>query len=260
MAQQPTVEEERALRASGFHAIAGIDEAGRGCWAGPVVAAAVILPAAAIDHPELLTGVADSKTLTPAQRLACAERIMSIAAAWATGIVPAYIIDTHGILNATRLAMQIAVLRLPHPADVLLIDAVSLHSWPLPQRSVIKGDARCLSIAAASIIAKVTRDRLMEALGRHMPEYGFEAHKGYGTATHQQALRVHGPTAYHRRSFRPLSDYLLSGTWPELYHDSSLIVTRTTVDYLVSAAARRSRAAAETRIPMGRWPETPEKL
>lgn len=221
MAQQPTVEEERAFRAAGFHAIAGIDEAGRGCWAGPVVAAAVILPDMAIDHPELLAGVADSKTLTPAQRLACVERIMSVATAWATGVVPAYIIDTHGILNATRLAMQIALLRLPHPADALLIDAVSLHPWPLPQRSVIKGDARCLSIAAASIIAKVTRDRLMETLGRHVPAYGFETHKGYGTATHQQALRTHGPTVYHRRSFRPVSDYLLSGTWPAASTDDA---------------------------------------
>lgn len=202
----PTVEEERALRAAGYRAIAGVDEAGRGCWAGPVVAAAVVLPDAVIDAPEVLDGVADSKTLTPAQRATLFERITSVAAAWAVGATPAHIIDSHGILPATRLAMQVALLRLPHPADALLIDAVHLDGWSLPQRVLIKGDARCLSIAAASIIAKVTRDRFMETLGRYWPEYGFASHKGYGTAAHQQALCRYGPTLQHRRTFRPLCD------------------------------------------------------
>lgn len=207
---RPTVEEERALRAAGYRAIAGVDEAGRGCWAGPVVAAAVILPEMVIDTPALLDGVADSKTLTPAQRATLFERITSLAVAWAVGATPAHIVDSHGILPATRLAMQVALLRLPRPADALLIDAVRLDGWPLPQQVLIKGDARCLSIAAASIIAKVTRDRFMEALGRRWPEYGFAAHKGYGTAAHQHALRRYGPTPQHRLTFRPLYEMALA--------------------------------------------------
>ncbi|MCS6939850.1 MAG: ribonuclease HII [Roseiflexaceae bacterium] len=207
---RPTVEEERALRAAGYRAIAGVDEAGRGCWAGPVVAAAVILPEMVIDTPALLDGVADSKTLTPAQRATLFERITSLAVAWAVGATPAHIVDSHGILPATRLAMQVALLRLPRPADALLIDAVQLGGWPLPQRVLIKGDARCLSIAAASIIAKVTRDRFMEALGQRWPEYGFAAHKGYGTAAHQRALRRYGPTPQHRLTFRPLYEMALA--------------------------------------------------
>lgn len=202
----PTVEEERALCAVGYRAIAGIDEAGRGCWAGPVVAAAVILPERVIAKPELLDGVADSKMLTPAQRVALFEHITSLAVAWAVGSVPAHVIDSHGILPATRLAMQVALLRLPLPADVLLIDAVRLDGWPLPQRVLVKGDVRCLSIAAASIIAKVMRDRFMEGLGRYWTRYGFAAHKGYGTAAHQEALRRYGPTPHHRLTFRPLCD------------------------------------------------------
>lgn len=209
---QPTVDEERALRAAGYRAIAGVDEAGRGCWAGPVVAAAVILPETIIDTPTLLDGVADSKTLTPVQRATLFERVTRVAVAWAVGATPAHVIDSHGILPATRLAMQVALLRLPHPADALLIDAVALDGWPLPQRVLIKGDARCLSIAAASIIAKVTRDHFMEALEKRWPQYGFAAHKGYGTAAHQQALHRYGPTPQHRMTFRPLCDMVLADT------------------------------------------------
>ena len=203
----PTVEEEQALRAAGYRAIAGLDEAGRGCLAGPVVAAAVILPDAVIDAPDMLDGVADSKMLSPAQRADLFERITSLAVAWAVGATPAHIIDSHGILPATRLAMQVALLRLPRPADALLIDAVTLDGWLLPHRALIKGDARCLSIAAASIIAKVTRDRLMDALDTRWPQYGFASHKVYGTVQHQQALRRYGPTPHHRRTFRPLCDW-----------------------------------------------------
>ena len=112
------------------------------------------------------------------------------------------------------LAMQIALLRLPRPADALLIDAVQLEDWPCPQRALIKGDSTSLSIAAASIVAKVARDRLMVALGRRRPEYGFEAHKGYGTAAHERALRMYGPSPQHRRSFRPLATFLATGAWP----------------------------------------------
>ena len=211
----PTVEEELKLLRAGHHTIAGVDEVGRGCWAGPVVAAAVVLPQMVLERPELLAGVDDSKALTAPQRERLAKVILALADAWAIGATPAHVIDTHGILPATRLAMQVALLRLPRPADALLIDAVRLAGWPCPQLSLIKGDARCLSIAAASIIAKVARDRLMAELGGHMPAYGFAQHKGYGTAVHARALRTHGPSEQHRRSFRPLADFLASGEWPE---------------------------------------------
>src|SRR3954453_4713843 len=215
----PTVEEELKLWAAGRRRIAGVDEVGRGCWAGPVVAAAVVLPRAVLEQPELLAGVDDSKALTAPQRERLAKLILALADEWAVGATPAHVIDTHGILPATRLAMQVALLRLPRPADALLIDAVRLEGWPCPQQSLIKGDARCLSIAAASIVAKVARDRLMAELGCRTPAYGFEQHKGYGTAVHAQALRIHGPSEQHRRSFRPLADFLTSGEWPEREDD-----------------------------------------
>jgi ribonuclease HII len=211
----PTVAEELSLRAAGYRRIAGLDEVGRGSWAGPVVAAAVVLPEAALDAPELLAGADDSKVLTAGQRERLCERIIALADGWGLGAVPAHVIDTHGILAATRLAMQIALLRLPRPADALLIDAVRLEGWPCPQRALIRGDAMCLSIAAASIVAKVARDRLMTGLGRQLPVYGFESHKGYGTTAHERALRAHGPSTQHRRSFRPLADFLATGEWPE---------------------------------------------
>jgi ribonuclease HII len=211
----PTVEEELKLLRAGHCSIAGVDEVGRGCWAGPVVAAAVVLPESVLKQPELLAGVDDSKVLTAQQRERLAERITALADGWAIGAAPAHVIDTHGILMATRLAMQVALLRLPQPADALLIDAVQIEGWACPQRSLIKGDARCLSIAAASIVAKVARDRLMAEFGRRAPVYGFEQHKGYGTAVHARALRAHGPSPQHRRSFRPLADFLACGEWPE---------------------------------------------
>jgi ribonuclease HII len=200
----PTVEEELKLLRAGHHAIAGVDEVGRGCWAGPVVAAAVVLPQAVLERPDLLAGVDDSKALTAPQRERLAERILALANGWAIGAIPSHVIDTHGILPATRLAMQVALLRLPTPADALLIDAVRIEGWHCPQLSLIKGDARCLSIAAASIIAKVARDRMMAELGCYAPAYGFEQHKGYGTDLHAKALEKLGPCVHHRRSFAPI--------------------------------------------------------
>jgi ribonuclease HII len=211
----PTVAEELNLWAAGHRRIAGVDEVGRGCWAGPVLAAAVVLPEAVLARPEVLAGVDDSKALTPRQRAEFCAHILALAEGWGIGAVPAHVVDTHGILAATRLAMQVALIRLPRPADALLIDAVRLEGWPCPQRGLIKGDAACLSIAAASVVAKVARDRLMVALGQRLPAYGFESHKGYGTAAHERALRDHGPTPQHRRSFRPLADFLGTGAWPE---------------------------------------------
>jgi ribonuclease HII len=211
----PTIDEELKLQAAGRCRIAGIDEVGRGSWAGPVVAAAVVLPAAALAEPALLAGVDDSKALSGQQRERLSRRILTIADGYGVGVIPAHIVDTHGIVAATRLAMQVALLRLERPADALLIDAVRLEGWPCAQRSLIKGDATCLSIAAASIVAKVARDRLMVALSGRMPEYGFAAHKGYGTAAHVRALRAYGPSPQHPRTFRPLADYVATGTWPE---------------------------------------------
>lgn len=204
----PGVAEELALRARGHERIAGVDEVGRGCWAGPVVAAAVVLRPSILADPAPLAGVDDSKTLTAQQRSMLYPRILAASDGWAVGYVPAYLIDGYGILAATRLAMQVAILTLPRLPDALLIDAVQLHGWPCPQRSLIKGDARCLSIAAASIIAKVTRDRMMIALDSQPPCYNFARHKGYGTALHQQALRQYGPSIHHRRTFRPITALL----------------------------------------------------
>ncbi|MEM8531247.1 MAG: ribonuclease HII [Chloroflexota bacterium] len=211
----PDVTEELSLYKDGYHLIAGLDEAGRGCWAGPVVAAAVVLPLMVLHKPHLLSGVNDSKQLNELRREKLYDDITQLAVGWGVGVVPAHVIDTHGILVATHLAMQIALLKLPQLPDALLIDAVTLKNWPCPQRSFVRGDARCLSIAAASIIAKVTRDRLMMALRRDCPDYGFAQHKGYGTAAHYQALQTYGPSHHHRRTFRPLAEFLTNGIWPE---------------------------------------------
>jgi ribonuclease HII len=184
--------------------VAGIDEAGRGCWAGPVVAAAVVLPSAVIDTPALLQGVDDSKQLSRNERELQAERILATATATAVGVVPAYLIDAYGIVPATRLAMLIALLGLPCAPDALLIDAVTLPGLQVPQQALIRGDSRSLSIAAASILAKVYRDQLMHAADTAHPGYGFGDHKGYGTPYHQRALARLGPCALHRRTFQPL--------------------------------------------------------
>jgi ribonuclease HII len=195
--------EEMALWQAGYGRIAGLDEAGRGAWAGPVVAAAVILP------PDLaiagrLAGVNDSKQLTPGQRERLFDTIQREALAWAAGATPAAQIDAQGIASATRSAMVAAIAGLAPPPDFLLIDYVRLAGLATPQRSLPKGDSKVLSIAAASIIAKVTRDRLLVQLGKVHPGYGFERHKGYGTAQHEEALRRIGPCPEHRASFAPV--------------------------------------------------------
>lgn len=200
----PTVEEEHNLRAQGYGVIAGIDEAGRGCWAGPVVAAAVVLGPAVLDQPELLAGVNDSKQLRPAQRTALEQTIYQHVLGVGIGIVPAYLIDAFGIVEATRLAMETAILHLPLLPDALLIDALTLPRCPLPQRAIIRGDSASLSIAAASVIAKTARDRLMTHFDQLYPAFRFGLHKGYGTAVHARAITEHGATTLHRRSFRPL--------------------------------------------------------
>ncbi|MCS6881242.1 MAG: ribonuclease HII [Oscillochloridaceae bacterium] len=200
----PTTEHERALLAAGHTRIAGLDEAGRGCWAGPVVAAAVVLGEAALRRPELLAGVDDSKQLTAAARAQRYDQVRAAALGVGVGIVPAYVIDAFGIVAATRLAMLTALLHLPFLPDVLLIDALRLPELTLRQQALVRGDARSLTIAAASIVAKVTRDRLMDTAHRVYPVYGFAAHKGYGTVAHRRALARYGPCPLHRRSFAPL--------------------------------------------------------
>jgi ribonuclease HII len=201
--QQPTLAEESALWQAGYARVAGLDEAGRGAWAGPVAAAAVILapdPAVA----GRLAGVADSKQLSAGQRERLFDLIVQEAAAWAVGMVQAAQIDAEGIAAATRSAMQAALAGLHLSPDFLLIDYVRLDRLATPQRSLPKGDSMVLSIAAASILAKVTRDRLMAELDQRHPGYGFRRHKGYGTAEHQAALRQLGPCAQHRMTFQPV--------------------------------------------------------
>lgn len=200
----PTTEYEHVLLAQGHSRIAGIDEAGRGCWAGPVVAAAVVLSQASLACPDLLAGVDDSKQLTAAERERGYVHVLVAADGVGVGIVPAYLIDAYGIVPATRLAMVTALLHLPCAPQALLIDALPLPDLSLPQAALIKGDARCLSIASASLVAKVTRDRLMRTADLAYPAYGFGAHKGYGTAVHRLALASHGPCPLHRRTFAPL--------------------------------------------------------
>jgi ribonuclease HII len=200
----PGIEYERILYAEGHQHIAGIDEAGRGCWAGPVVAAAVVFPPDTLLHSSALPPLDDSKALTAEQRNTCFEQIINLAVGVGVGIVPAYLIDAFGIVPATRLAMTTALLTLPCPVDALLIDAVTLHGLSQPQQAIVRGDASCYSIAAASIIAKVTRDRLMTTADRAFPDYGFAQHKGYGTALHRRALGRLGPCALHRATFRPV--------------------------------------------------------
>ena len=204
----PTLDFETALWKQGFLSVAGIDEAGRGAWAGPVSAGAVILPADP-GIQETLTGVRDSKLMTPAEREAMFDIIKNSALAWAVGEADAAEIDRIGILNATKNAMKRAIAALGVTPDHLLIDYVRLHDVTIPQTGIKHGDMLSLSIACASVLAKVTRDRYMRGEAAELyPQYQFEDHKGYGTKQHQQALAEFGPCPIHRRSFRPLADEL----------------------------------------------------
>ena len=207
----PTLAEEMALFEQGYSFIAGLDEAGRGCLAGPVVAAAVILPLAD-DTAQRFMGVNDSKQLTQQARERLYDVIMQHAVSVGVGVASAEIIDERNILQATKYAMRSALTQLSPAPHALLLDALRLSNVALPQRDLIKGDARSLSIAAASIIAKVTRDRLMLELHEEYPVYGFDQHKGYGTPAHLAALHKYGPTPHHRRSFSPVSE--LFGLFP----------------------------------------------
>ncbi len=198
----PSFAEEKRLEAQGYQLIAGIDEVGRGALAGPVVAAAVILPCH-LDTP-WLAQVKESKQLSPARRELLFHRIQETAIAVGIGITPNDIIDNQGIIKATRLAMKKAVDQLSPPPESLLIDYMLLPEVPLPQKGITNGDSLCFSIACASIMAKVTRDRLMLELDRIYPGYGLAQHKGYGTKEHLSCLRRLGPSPIHRQSFKPV--------------------------------------------------------
>jgi ribonuclease HII len=204
---------EAALRAQYGGLIAGVDEAGRGAWAGPVVAGAVCLPLDAPDLSRWLEGLTDSKQLSPAERQDYAQRIRDVALGWGVGEASAAEIDEIGILRATCAAMRRAIAALSIQIDpaAYLLDHIHWRGAPLerPWQSVVRGDSRSLSIAAASVLAKTHRDRLMMALDGEFPGYGFAAHKGYGTARHQAALARLGTTSQHRMSFAPLKPRLL---------------------------------------------------
>lgn len=197
----PDMQEEMAAYAEGCHYVCGIDEAGRGPLAGPVMTAAVMLP-----QGYELPGLNDSKKLTARKReelyaaLMADERVLKCVAQASVEEI-----DKLNILRATHLAMARAAQGLPQQPDMCLIDGLPVPGFPLPSRSLVKGDARCLSIAAASILAKVSRDHYMQELARQYPHYGFERHAGYGTRQHMQAIRQYGITPHHRRSFAPVA-------------------------------------------------------
>ncbi len=207
----PNLATERIFWNAGFTSVAGVDEVGRGALAGPLVAAAVMLPAgsAAACHrlQTTLAAVRDSKQLLPARRRALMMPICGVATAVAVGIVEANELDEIGVAAANRLAMERAVLALPMLPEILLLDACVVD-LAMPQIGLIDGDARCLSIAAASIIAKVTRDRLMIEADGADPRYRFSQHKGYASLEHRQALQRSGPGPLHRRSFSPIRQLL----------------------------------------------------
>ncbi len=207
---KPTVEKEQALYQQGFSFIAGIDEAGRGAWAGPVVAAALILPLDDLALTRRLVGVQDSKKISPKKRGELFSVIHTVALAVSVGVASHTYIDRQGIIAATRRAMTQAVRRLAIPPHYLLIDHLPLPHLSIPQHAFPKADATSLSVAAASIIAKVTRDRLMLQLDAVYPGYGFARHKGYGTQAHQEALARLGPCKIHRYSFKPINKFTIS--------------------------------------------------
>lgn len=191
---------EREAWGRGIQLIAGVDEVGRGALAGPVVAAAVIMP------PNVhIPHVTDSKLLWPEERVILAEKIKKLAVAWAIGMTPAPMIDACNILRATYLAMREALRALEPPPELILVDGWALPDIEFAQQNLIGGDRRSFSIAAASIVAKVTRDRIMCHLDTLYPEYGLANHKGYSAVTHFEAIRNYGPCAVHRVSFSPFT-------------------------------------------------------
>lgn len=201
----PDLSLEKSLHARGIQPVAGVDEAGRGPLAGPVSAAAVILP-----EGFSCPGLDDSKKLSAARRDRLYDQLTRCAGLrWSVALVDAAEIDSINILRATHLAMERAVRQLEVEVGHCLIDGLRLPSFPWPHDGIVKGDGLSLSISAASIIAKVTRDRWMKEISLEFPQYGFERHQGYGTKAHLEALRIHGPCRIHRRSFQPVAQLSL---------------------------------------------------
>jgi len=192
--------------------VAGADEAGRGAWAGPLVAAAVIFPPNEALGQVLCARVRDSKALTPKQREEIYPEIVASAVAVGLAVVPPAEVDEAGLSQANRAALLAALQNLSPGPTFALIDFFSLEGLPIPYKSLAQGDAHCLSIAAASVVAKVTRDRLMAEWDRTYPGFGFAQHKGYGTPRHRQALLRLGPSPIHRRSFAPIRQALAASS------------------------------------------------
>jgi len=200
----PHLREEQALFSLGYRRIAGLDEAGRGALAGPVVAAAVVLPSE-LDFP-WVPMVRDSKLMQEKVRQRVFDSMNECKIEMGVGVVEPDVIDSVNILNATRKAMKLALAELSEPPGYLLIDAVRLRNMPVPQKAIIRGDRTVLSIACASVVAKVTRDRIMLELDERYPGYEFGRHKGYGTREHLECLRRHGASRIHRMTYSPLRD------------------------------------------------------
>lgn len=211
LSEFPNLVEERLLASQGFCRIAGVDEAGRGSWAGPLVAAAVCLPGPDEGLLRLLAGVRDSKQLTPSARARLYSVVLERAVDVGVGVVSPARIDSLGLSLAGELAMRWAVEDMANAPDCLLLDAFSIRGCSLPQRAIIRGDQISLSIAAASIVAKVTRDRIMNAADSAYPGYALLANKGYGTRAHREAVEQSGPCEYHRRSFSPIRELWCRG-------------------------------------------------
>lgn len=195
---------EDNCRSQGYRLIAGVDEAGRGPLAGPVAAGAVILP----EDIEALTGVNDSKQLTAGKRKQLAEQIKEAALGWSVDLATVEEIERLNIRNASFLAMARAVDKLDVKPEILLVDGFIIPGVKIKQQAIVGGDAKSLSIAAASILAKVERDKIMEEYHALYPQYGFDKHKGYGTRQHIEAIMQYGPCPVHRRDFKPVRSYL----------------------------------------------------
>ena len=206
----PTYKYENKLYKQGYQNIAGLDEAGRGAWAGQVVAAAVILPARM-----KIAGIRDSKLLSPQQREKLAVYINKQALAIGLGIISEKVIDQQGIIPATRKAFLAAVERLREKVDYLLIDGIRIFDHRLPNEFLVRGDRLVVSIAAASIVAKVVRDNILRDYHQHYPQYGFDLHKGYGTRLHKERLDEYGVCEIHRRSFRPMIENFEVLSWDD---------------------------------------------
>lgn len=190
-------EQENELRKRGFKTICGIDEAGRGPLAGPVVVASVIMP-----EDSMIEGVNDSKKISEKKREKIYDQILEEAISYGVGIIGQDEIDEINILNATKKGLTLSLKELTVKPDLIIVDALNhIDTLGIPYESIVKGDAKCYSISAASIIAKVTRDRIMREWDKVFPEYGFEKHKGYGTSAHIQAIKENGLCPIHRRSF-----------------------------------------------------------